>query len=129
MVERPSVALGEPLLRVEAPLPVAQLVETYVLNQMHLQTMLASKAARVVEAAAGIRQIIDQRMADLIRRVTLERGYDPQDFVLYAYGGADLSPGREIQGPAVLEYAGTTVLIEPGQRAAVDPYLNVRIEP
>lgn len=43
--------------------------------------------------------------------------------------GADLSPGREIQGPAVLEYAGTTVLIEPGQRAAVDPYLNVRIEP
>ena len=42
----------------------------------------------VLEAAAGIRQIIDQRMADLIRRVTLERGYDPQDFVLYAYGGA-----------------------------------------
>jgi N-methylhydantoinase A len=42
----------------------------------------------VLKAAAGIRQIIDQRMADLIRRVTLERGYDPQDFVLYAYGGA-----------------------------------------
>ncbi len=42
----------------------------------------------VLEAAAGIRQIIDQRMADLIRRATLERGYDPQDFVLYAYGGA-----------------------------------------
>lgn len=42
----------------------------------------------VLQAAAGIRQVIDQRMADLIRRVTLERGYDPQDFVLYAYGGA-----------------------------------------
>ena len=41
-----------------------------------------------LQAAAGIRQIIDQQMADLIRRVTLERGFDPQDFVLYAYGGA-----------------------------------------
>lgn len=42
----------------------------------------------VLQAAAGVRQIIDQQMADLIRRVTLERGFDPQDFVLYAYGGA-----------------------------------------
>jgi N-methylhydantoinase A len=42
----------------------------------------------LTRAAAGIRQVIDQRMGDLIRRVTLQRGYDPQDFVLYAYGGA-----------------------------------------
>ena len=56
--EGTPVFADEPLLRVEAPLPVAQLVETYVLNQMHLQTMLASKAARVVEAAAG-RSLID----------------------------------------------------------------------
>ena len=43
----------EPLLEVRAPLPEAQLVETYLLNQVHLQTLAASKAARVVEAAAG----------------------------------------------------------------------------
>jgi nicotinate phosphoribosyltransferase len=43
----------EPILEVVAPLPEAQLVETYLLNQIHLQTMAASKAARVVEAAAG----------------------------------------------------------------------------
>jgi len=43
----------EPLLEVVAPLPEAQLVETYLLNQIHLQTLVASKAARVVEAAAG----------------------------------------------------------------------------
>jgi nicotinate phosphoribosyltransferase len=43
----------EPILEVVAPLPEAQLVETYLLNQIHLQTLAASKAARVVEAAAG----------------------------------------------------------------------------
>jgi N-methylhydantoinase A len=44
-----------------------------------------------VEAAAGIKRIIDQRMLDLVRTVTIERGYDPREFVLYAYGGAGAS--------------------------------------
>lgn len=42
----------------------------------------------VLEAAAGIREVAQQRMADLLRQSTLERGYDPRDFRLYAYGGA-----------------------------------------
>ncbi|MBS1879640.1 MAG: hydantoinase/oxoprolinase family protein [Actinobacteria bacterium] len=42
----------------------------------------------VTEAAAGIKRIVDTRMADLLRTVTLERGYDPRDFTLHAYGGA-----------------------------------------
>jgi len=41
----------------------------------------------VVAAAAAIRQVIDSQMADLIRKVTLERGYDPRDFAMMAYGG------------------------------------------
>jgi N-methylhydantoinase A len=41
----------------------------------------------VVEAARGIVEIVDAHMADLVRKVTIERGYDPRDFVLYAYGG------------------------------------------
>ncbi len=48
----------EPLLEVAAPLPEAQVVETLVMNQVHLQTVLASKAARVVEAARG-RRVVD----------------------------------------------------------------------
>jgi len=39
-------------------------------------------------AAAGIKRIVDGRMADLLRMVTLERGHDPREFVLYAFGGA-----------------------------------------
>ncbi|HEX5192242.1 MAG TPA: hydantoinase/oxoprolinase family protein [Solirubrobacteraceae bacterium] len=42
----------------------------------------------VEQAAEGIKTIIDARMADLIRAATIEQGYDPGDFVLYAYGGA-----------------------------------------
>jgi nicotinate phosphoribosyltransferase len=44
---------NEPILRVVAPLPEAQLVETRVLNLLHFQTAVASKAARCVLAAPG----------------------------------------------------------------------------
>ena len=43
----------EPMLRITAPLPVAQLVETRLINLLHFETMIASKAARVVLAASG----------------------------------------------------------------------------
>lgn len=43
----------EPLLRVTAPLPQAQLVESRLTNILHLQTLVASKAARCVLAARG----------------------------------------------------------------------------
>jgi nicotinate phosphoribosyltransferase len=48
----------EPILEVVAPIGEAQLVETFIINQIQLQTMLASKAARVVEAAQG-RRVVD----------------------------------------------------------------------
>ena len=43
----------EPLLQVTGPVLEAQIVETYLLSVMHYETLVASKAARVVEAAAG----------------------------------------------------------------------------
>jgi nicotinate phosphoribosyltransferase len=48
----------EPILEVVAPIGEAQLIETFIINQIQLQTMLASKAARVVEAAQG-RRVVD----------------------------------------------------------------------
>jgi N-methylhydantoinase A len=44
-----------------------------------------------VEAAWGVRQVLDSKMADLLRSVTIERGHDPREFVMVAGGG---------QGPA-----------------------------
>src|SRR5262245_48296259 len=44
---------NEPLIRITAPLPLAQGVQTLLINILHFQTMIASKAARVVLAAPG----------------------------------------------------------------------------
>jgi nicotinate phosphoribosyltransferase len=52
------VFADEPLLEVEAPLPQAQLIETFLLNQISFQTMIASKGARAVIAAGG-RTLVD----------------------------------------------------------------------
>jgi len=44
---------SEPILRVTAPLPQAQLVESRLINIMHFQSLIAAKAARCVLAAPG----------------------------------------------------------------------------
>jgi nicotinate phosphoribosyltransferase len=56
--EGTPVFSNEPLLEVRAPLPQAQFAESFLMNAIHLQTVLASKAARVVLAAAG-RTVMD----------------------------------------------------------------------
>ena len=43
----------EPILRVTAPLPQAQLLESRIINLLHFQSLIASKAARIVLAAPG----------------------------------------------------------------------------
>ncbi|MDP2962414.1 MAG: nicotinate phosphoribosyltransferase [Sulfurimicrobium sp.] len=53
MAEGTVFFIDEPILRVVAPIPVAQLVETRLINLLHFQTLVASKAARVVLAAPG----------------------------------------------------------------------------
>jgi N-methylhydantoinase A len=42
----------------------------------------------VEEAASGIAKIAEFKMADIIRKMTVEKGYNPRDFVLFAFGGA-----------------------------------------
>ena len=44
---------NEPILRVTAPLPEAQLVETRLINILHFQSLIASKAARIGARGAG----------------------------------------------------------------------------
>jgi N-methylhydantoinase A len=42
----------------------------------------------VVETASGAARVVEHQMADLIRKVTVHKGYDPRDFAVFAYGGA-----------------------------------------
>lgn len=59
-----------------------------------------------VEVAAAIVRVANDKMAGAIRMVSLERGYDPRDFILFAFGGAGpLHAGalaRELAIPEVL---------------------------
>jgi len=48
----------EPILRITAPLPEAQLIESRVINLLHFQTLIASKAARSV-LIAGDKLLVD----------------------------------------------------------------------
>jgi len=58
MPEGTAVFADEPLLRVRAPLPLAQILETRVLNAIHYESIVATKASRIVAAAAG-RNVVD----------------------------------------------------------------------
>ena len=53
MAEGTVAFAGEPILSVRAPLIEAQIVETYLLATISFQTMIASKAARLVQLAQG----------------------------------------------------------------------------
>ena len=50
---------GEPVIRVVAPMPEAQLIETRLINIVHFETLIASKAARCTLAAAGRATLVD----------------------------------------------------------------------
>jgi nicotinate phosphoribosyltransferase len=53
MAEGTAFFANEPILRVTAPLPEAQLVEARLINILHFQTVVASKAARMMLGAPG----------------------------------------------------------------------------
>ncbi len=53
IAEGTAVLANEPLMRIEGPLLQAQLVETALLNIINFQTLVATKAARIVAAADG----------------------------------------------------------------------------
>ena len=72
--------------------------DNFIGGAMRLDVAAAERAIRehvagplgvdVIEAAWGIREVLDAKMAALLRRATIERGHDPREFVLLANGGA-----------------------------------------
>lgn len=79
----------EPLLEIEAPIAEAQILESLVMNYVHLETVLASKAVRV-KLAAGDRPVVDFGM----RRM---HGLDSAYRGVRAYRLAGLSGTSNVQ--------------------------------
>ena len=61
-----------------------------------------------VAAAAGIHRVVNSRMADQIRLVTIKRGYDPRQFSLVVLGGAG-----PVHGAALAEEMGMAEVLVP----------------
>ncbi|MEU1980844.1 hydantoinase/oxoprolinase family protein [Nocardia sp. NPDC019395] len=91
--------------------------DNFLHGSMRLDVDAARAAVRQVaeplglsidEAAAGISRIVDSRMADLLRRVSILRGLDPRDYVCFAYGG-----GGPVHAGAYAREVGFKSLIVP----------------
>jgi N-methylhydantoinase A len=60
------------------------------------------------ETAAAANRIVDNQMADAIRLASVQQGYDPRGFVMYAYGGAGA-----VHLPAIARELGIRRLVIP----------------
>jgi nicotinate phosphoribosyltransferase len=91
--EGTAVFANEPILRIEAPLWQAQLVETYLLNTINYQTIVATKAARIRDVAGssvdilefGTRRAFSPQGALWAARAALAAGFDGTSNVLAAF--------------------------------------------
>ena len=83
----------------DAHVVLGRIDPNYFLGQRMQLDLAAAKAAikakvadplklSLIEAAHGITHLADMNMTYGIRNITIERGYDPRDFVLLAFGGA-----------------------------------------
>ena len=79
--------------------------EGFLGGKLSLQPQRAEEALRplaqrmglsLVEAAAGVVQVANAHMEGAVRVVSVERGYDPRDFTLVAFGGAGPMHAREL---------------------------------
>jgi nicotinate phosphoribosyltransferase len=91
--EGTPIFANEPLLRIEAPLWQAQIVETYLLNTLNYQTLVATRAARIRQVAGptaqlyefGTRRAFSPQAAIWAARAAIAGGLDATSNVLAAF--------------------------------------------
>jgi N-methylhydantoinase A len=77
--------------------------------------------ASALEVAAGVSQIADSHMADLMRKMTVEKGHDPRELTVFAFGG-----GGPLHGGVYARELGAARLVVPlGTTASVFSALGV----
>jgi N-methylhydantoinase A len=75
-------------------------------------------------------QMFAARKTAVAKPLTVRRAYfsATQASDVPVWRRMDLPAGAQIEGPAIIEEKTSTIVLHPGQRAAVDPYLNIEIE-
>lgn len=92
VAEGTAIFANEPILRIDAPLWQAQLIETYILNTINYQTLIATKAARIRDIAGekakllefGTRRAFSPQGSLWAARAALAAGFDGTSNVLAA---------------------------------------------
>ncbi len=114
----------EPLIRITAPLPIAQLVETRLINILHFQTMIASKAARMVLAAPekilsdfGLRTAHGAEAGLFSARASYIAGF---------FGAANVLAGEHYGIPIVGTMAHSFVQVHDDETAAFENFARSR---
>ena len=113
---------NEPVLRVEAPIYEAQLLETALMNQIHAASVIASKAARVFTVAGG------RKLADFALRRT--HGTDAGMKVAYSTflagfdGTSNVLAGKEFGIPVLGTVAHSFVMAFESEEEAFRAYLK-----
>src|SRR5882757_210598 len=106
----------------DAHLALGQLPEELLAGRMKLDRVKAEAAVRqgvaeplglsLYEAARGMLAILDNNMVGAIRVVSVERGHDPRDFTLVAFGGAGPLHGCALA--ALLDISRVLIPLAPG---------------
>ncbi len=116
----------EPLLRISAPLPQAQLVESRLINIMHYQTLIASKAARMVLAAPG------KALSDFGLRTAhgAEAGLFSAraSYIAGFAGAANVLAGERYGIPVVGTMAHSYVQVHDNEKQAFEDFARARPE-
>jgi len=118
---------GEPLLRVSAPIIEAQIVETFLLASYNFQTLIASKAARVVQAA----QLDGKKRG--VMEFGSRRAHGPQASVLAArasyiagcIGTSNVLAGQRFKIPVFGTAAHSWTMAFPSEIEAFKSYYKV----
>ena len=151
--EGTAVFVNEPLLRVEAPFWQAQIVETYLLNTINYQTTIATRAARLRDAAGpdatilefGTRRAFSPQASIWAARAALAAGLDATSNVLAALKlgrkpagtmahslvmGLDAKEGSEMEAFKAFHryFPGATLLIDTYDTVAAARDLALQIE-
>ena len=111
---------GEPILRVNAPLIEAQIIETFLLATVNFQTMIASKTARVVQAAgsAGIVEFGGRRAQTMAAAVYAARAA----FIAGCIGTSNVEAARAFGIPVMGTAAHSFIMSFEDEREAFAAY-------
>ncbi|MFO0758260.1 MAG: nicotinate phosphoribosyltransferase [Byssovorax sp.] len=113
---------GEPLVQIKAPIVEAQIVETFLLSAVNHATMVASKAARVVQAA-GSAQVIEFGT----RRTHPEGAIDAARAAYAAgcVGTSNVEAGMRFGVPVMGTAAHMWTMAHPSEEAAFESYTAI----